>query len=141
MLRLAAERTAGAHSYNVTPEHTAMAREVMGPDAGLMVEQKVLLSTDADQARTTAARVVKFYIKAPGYRRCWNTLGFTDDEIDGLAPRFLDAMVAWGDIDAIRARIDAHAAAGATHVCVQPLHPEQGLGAVDWDVLGALAPR
>lgn len=140
MLELAAERTQGAHPYNVTPEHTAMAREIMGPDAGLYVEQKVMLTSDGDQARETAARVLGFYTRAPGYRQAWIRMGFTDDEIDGLDQRFLDAMVAWGDVDAIEARLTEHMDAGATHVCIHPLHPERGQGAVGDEALAALAP-
>jgi probable F420-dependent oxidoreductase len=140
MLRLAAERTAGAHPYNVTPDHTAMAREVMGPDAGLYVEQKVLLCEDAARARATGAAVIKFYTRAPGYRNAWLRLGFTEEDIDTTSNRFVDAMVAWGDANTIQHRIDEHFAAGATHVCVQPLHPEHGVGAYDPAVLEALAP-
>ena len=140
MLELAATRTAGAHPYNTTPEHTAMAREVMGPDAGLFVEQKVMLTTDADLARATGAKVLKFYSRAPGYRNAWLRMGFTEEDIDGLSERLVDALVAWGDVDRIEARLAEHAAAGATHVCIQPLHPEHGVGAVDDEVLAALAP-
>jgi probable F420-dependent oxidoreductase len=139
MLALASERTRGAHTYNVTPEHTAVARNTLGADAWLCVEQKVLLSTDAAQARATGARVLKFYQRAPGYRNNWNRLGFTDDDIDQMSDRFVDAIVAWGDEDAIRARLDAHFAAGATHVCIQPLHPEHGITAIDERVLTALS--
>ncbi len=141
MLELAAQRTAGAHPYNVTPEHTAFARSVMGPGPALVVEQKVLLTTDASLARATGAKVMKFYNRAPGYRACWNRLGFSDDEIDDLAPRFVDAMVAWGDVDAIEDRLTAHAEAGATQVCIQALHPERGVVQVDYDALEALAPN
>ncbi len=140
MLELAAERTAGAHPYNVTPEHTAFARSVMGPDAQLNVEQKVMLTADAAQARAVGAKVMKFYIRAPGYRLCWQRLGFSDDEIDGLAPRFVDAMVAWGDVNAIERRLAEHVDAGASHVCIQVLHPETGVAAMDYDALAALAP-
>ena len=140
MLELAAERTDGAHPYNTTPEHTAFARSVMGPDAQLVVEQKVMLTTDAAKARATGGKVVKFYTRAPGYRACWNRLGFDDDDIDGLSDRFVDAMVAWGDIDAIERRLAEHADAGATQVCIQVLHPDAGVGAVDYDALAALAP-
>ena len=140
MLELAAERTAGAHPYNVTPEHTAMARQIMGPDAGLFVEQKVMLTSDPEQARETAAKVLKFYIRAPGYRNAWLRMGFSDQEIDDLEPRFLDAMVAWGDLDTIESRLAEHADAGATHICVHPLHPEHGQGAVGEEALAALAP-
>ena len=140
MLELAAERTDGAHPYNTTPEHTAFARSVMGPDAQLCVEQKVMLTTDAAQARATGGKVVKFYTRAPGYRDCWNRLGFDDDDIDGLSDRFVDAMVAWGDVDAIERRLAEHADAGATLVLVQVLHPDAGSTAVDYEALAALAP-
>jgi probable F420-dependent oxidoreductase len=140
MLALAAERTRGAHTYNVPPEHTAYAREVLGPDAWLCVEQKVMLTDDAAGARATAAKMLKFYQRAPGYRNAWNRLGFSDDDIDQMADRFVDALVAWGDAAALRSRVDAHFDAGATHVCVQPLHPERGIGALDERVLDALAP-
>ena len=140
MLELAAERTDGAHPYNTTPEHTAFARSVMGPDAHLCVEQKVMLTTDSEQARATGGKVMKFYSRAPGYRNCWKRLGFDDDDIDGLSDRFVDAMVAWGDVDAIERRLAEHADAGATQVCVQVLHPSAGSGAIDYDALAALAP-
>lgn len=140
MLELAAERTDGAHPYNTTPEHTAFARSVMGPEPQLCVEQKVMLTTDPRQARATGARVMKFYTRAPGYRNNWKRLGFDDDDIDGLTDRFVDAMVAWGDVDAIERRLAEHAEAGASEVCVQVLHPEAGIAAVDYDALSALAP-
>ena len=140
MLELAAERTDGAHPYNTTPEHTAFARSVMGPDAKLCVEQKVMLTTDAEQARATGGKVMKFYARAPGYRDCWKRLGFGDDDIDGLSDRFVDAMVAWGDVDTIERRLAEHADAGATEVCVQVLDPATGTGAIDYDALAALAP-
>jgi probable F420-dependent oxidoreductase len=141
MLALAAERTRGAHTYNVTPEHTANARETMGADAWLCVEQKVMLTDDLAAGRATAAKVLKFYQRAPGYRANWNRLGFTDDDIDQMSDRFVDAMVVAGDEATIRSRIDAHFDAGATHVCIQPLHPESGIGAVDERALDVLAPR
>ena len=140
MLELAAERTAGAHPYNTTPEHTAFARSVMGDDALLCVEQKVMLTDDAARARATGGKVMKFYSRAPGYRACWKRLGFDDDDIDGLSDRFVDAMVAWGDVEAIERRLAEHADAGATQVCIQVLHPSAGVGAIDYEALAALAP-
>jgi probable F420-dependent oxidoreductase len=147
MLELAAERTAGAHPYNTTPEHTAMARETMGPDAGLYVEQKVILTTDANQAREAGGKVLKFYTRAPGYRKAWLRMGISEEDIDGLSDSFIDRIIAWGDVDAIEARLAEHAEAGATHVCIQPLHPESGQEAgnvtklqVGFDALAALAP-
>lgn len=140
MLRIAKERSAGALTYNMTPEHTAIAREALGPDKLLAVEQKILLGASADTARATAASVLKFYQKAPGYRRAWNDLGFSDADIDEATPRYVDGLVAWGDEAAIRERIEAHFAAGADHVCLQPLHPEGGIGTIDENALRAFAP-
>ena len=140
MLELAAERTAGAHPYNTTPEHTAMAREVMGPDAGLYVEQKVILTEDADLARATGAKVLKFYSRAPGYVNAWKRMGFTDDDISTQSNRLVDAIVAWGSAEQIEARLREHADAGATHVCIHPLDPELGQGRPDDAALAAFAP-
>jgi probable F420-dependent oxidoreductase len=140
MLRLAAERTRGAHPYNVTPEHTARAREILGRDPWLCVEQKVLLERDAAKARATARRNLAFYIGLPNYQRCWKWLGFDDaDFADGGSDRLMDALVAWGDEDAIRRRIRDHQDAGADHVCIQPLRADGRMGP-DLDLLERLAP-
>src|SRR5690606_14539474 len=106
--------------YNVTPEHTARAREALGSDRKLYVEQKVLLEEDAAKAREVARGLLQMYLPLPNYRNNWKRLGFSEQEIDGTSDRFLDAMVAWGDVDAISRRIQAHLDAGADHVCVQP---------------------
>jgi probable F420-dependent oxidoreductase len=140
MLRLAGERTTGAHPYNVPPEHTARARELMGPGPWLCVEQKVLLVKDASKAREVARKNLAHYMELPNYRNNWLRLGFSEEELSGGgSDRFLDAMVAWGDEAAIRSRIQAHFDAGASHVCIQPLDPE-GRRLPDLDALKALAP-
>ncbi len=139
MLELAAERTAGAHPYNTTPEHTAMARNVMGPDAGLFVEQKVMLTEDPSLARSTGSRVLRFYSRAPGYVNAWKRLGFSDTDITTQSPRLVDALVAWGTVERIADRLRAHADAGATQVCVHPLDPETGQARPDDAALVALA--
>ncbi len=140
MLALAAEKTAGAHPYWTTPDHTAMARDVMGPDPLLCVEQKCVLTTD----RTTAHRVTRaqlgIYAELPNYRNNWKRLGFTEEEIADRAPRFLDAVMAWGDEATIAARIQAHYDAGATHVCIQPIDPDGDGSQPDWRLLEALSP-
>lgn len=138
MLALSRDRTKGAHPYLVTPEHTARARKILGPDKWLCVEQKVCLAEPA-QARKVAASVLSIYMGWPNYRNNWLSLGFSEEDIDGRgSDRFLDAMVASGSADDIRAALQAHFDAGANHVCVQPLHPE-GNGQIDWDVLEAVA--
>lgn len=140
MLALAAELADGAHPYLTTPEHTAEARSILGPDKLLMVEQKVCLTTDAEAARAAAARAIGMGSSLPNYRSSWNRLGFSDDEIDSLAPRFVDAIVVWGNEDAVRAGVQAHYDAGATQVCIQPLHPDGTFGKPDWHLFEALAP-
>lgn len=140
MTKLAAEKTAGAHPYNITPEHTAKAREIMGPDKWICAEQKVLLVKDPSQARETARKMMAPYLALTNYSNNWRRLGFTDDDFaNGGSDRFIDAMVVWGDETAIRKRIDEHFDAGASHVCIQPLHPS-GERLPDLDALAALAP-
>lgn len=139
MLELAAAQADGAHPYWTTPAHTATARGILGPDKLLCVEQKVVLTDDAELARGTAIGALSVYINLPNYRNSWLRLGFTDDEIGGHAPRFLDAVVAWGGVDAIQARIAEHMDAGADHVCIQALAPGHPFTA-DQDALRALAP-
>jgi probable F420-dependent oxidoreductase len=140
MLALAAERCAGAHPYFVTPEHTARAREILGKGKILAPEQKVLLCTDAAKARAVARQAMKIYAGLPNYQNCLKWLGFTDADFGGdISDRLVDAIVAWGDEGAIRKRIQAHYDAGADHVCIQPLNPENPL-LPDEKVLELLAP-
>jgi probable F420-dependent oxidoreductase len=139
MLELSATAADGAHPYFTTPEHTATAREVLGPDKLLCVEQKVVLSTDADVARATANQAIGIYAGLPNYRNNWIRIGFSDDEIEQRADRFVDHIVPWGDEDAIRAAVQRHYDAGADHVCVQPLSTTNPR-LPDWDALEALSP-
>ncbi len=140
MTSLGAERTAGIHPYNVTPAHTAWARKRVGPGPWICVEQKVLLVKDPAQARAIARQNLAHYLALPNYRNNWLRLGFTEAELaNGGSDRFLDAMVAWGDVAAVRERIRQHFDAGASHVCIQPLDPA-GQRAPDLKALEALAP-
>jgi probable F420-dependent oxidoreductase len=125
MLALAAERAQGAHPYLVPPEHTARAREILGREAVLAPEQKVLLQTDPAKARAVARQAIAIYLGLPNYQNNLKWLGYVDrDFADGGSDRLVDALVAWGDEDAIRARIQAHYDAGADHVCIQPIDPD-----------------
>lgn len=140
MLELAREATDGAHPYFVSPDHTAMAREILGPDKLLCVEQKIILETDPTKARALARPVASIYTGLPNYRNNWLRMGLTDTDFEnGGSDRFIDATFAWGDLKAIQARIQAHFDAGATHVCVQPVNPNGQFGDLHWDVLEALA--
>ena len=139
MLELSATAADGAHPYWTTPEHTAMAREAIGPDALLCVEQKVVFTTDADAARAAGNQQIDRYAALPNYRNNWIRLGFTDEEIEQRDHRFVDAVVVWGDEDRVRAGVQAHYDAGADHVCVQPVNPDMSAD-IDWNVLELLAP-
>jgi probable F420-dependent oxidoreductase len=140
MLRLAAEKTAGAHPYFVPPEHTARAREILGEGPILAPEQKVLLETDASRAREVARGHMKTYLALPNYQNNLRWLGFGEEDLaDGGSDRLVDAVVAWGDEKAIAERIRAHHDAGADHVCIQPFRPDGSQGP-DLRILEALAP-
>lgn len=122
MLALAAERSWGAHTYFVPPEHTARAREVMGAGPLLAPEQMAVLDLDPASARATARAAMAVYLGLPNYVNNLKRLGFTDDDVaDDGSDRLVDAIVVWGDEAAIRARVDEHFAAGADHVAVQVL--------------------
>ncbi len=140
MLELARDACQGAHPYFTSPDHTAMAREILGPGPWLCVEQKVILTEDADKARAAARQTAQMYMALPNYRNNWLRMGLDESDIDnGGSDRFVDATFAWGDATAIRNRIQAHYDAGASHVCIQPVHPDSPFGTLHWDALEALA--
>jgi probable F420-dependent oxidoreductase len=124
MLALARERTDGAHPYFVTPEHTAIAREALGADKLLIPEQAVVMATDPEEGRRMARSHVQGYLRLPNYTRNLIRLGFTDQDVSGAgSDRLVDAIVAWGDEQAILDRVGQHVDAGADHVLIQPLGP------------------
>src|SRR3954453_7669867 len=114
MLELARERSLGAHPYLVTPEHTRIARETVGPERLVATEQAVVLETDAEGARELAREHLEIYLQLPNYTNNLHRLGFGDDDIaGGGSDRLVDALVAWGGEDAIRGRGEEHREAGA----------------------------
>ena len=120
MLALAAEKASGAHPYFVPPEHTARAREALGPDRLLAPEQAVVLETDPQRARALGRQHLSRYLQAPNYTNSWLRLGFTPGDLEnGGSDRLVDGLVAWGDAGAIRDRVQRHHDAGADHVCLQ----------------------
>lgn len=132
MLELARDRTQGAHPYLVTPEHTAQAREALGPDRLLAVEQGVVLTTDRADGLRRARVHLEMYKALPNYRNTWLRLGFSEEETSGdLSDRLVEALVVFGDEDAIAARVAEHHAAGADHVCLQVLGERAGDLALD----------
>ena len=127
MLSLAATRTAGAHPYLTTPEHTAEARAVLGAGPFLAPTQMIVRETDPESAREAARRHLSLYLGQPNYIASWTRLGFSPDDVaDGGSDALVDALVAWGDDETITRRLRAHLDAGADHVCVQALDRVQG---------------
>jgi len=141
MMALSSELADGAHPYNTTPEHTAQARSILGPGKLLCPEVWVLLETDPAAARQAAREALSRYLQLENYVNSWRREGFGDDDLaGGGSERFLDAMVAWGDERAIRARIQEHWDAGADHVCIQPISLQGSRQIVDERILDLLAP-
>lgn len=135
MLELARTRTAGAHPYNVTVEHTALARQALGPDAVVLPEMAVALTTDAERGRQLGRTHLEHYLLLPNYTNNLRRLGFGDDDIaGGGSDRLIDALVAWGDEETIAARVQEHREAGADHVCIQAL-TEEGFPFEAWRAL------
>jgi probable F420-dependent oxidoreductase len=142
MLELSASHADGAHPYNVTPDHTAEARRILGPDKLLLPEQIVLRQSDPAKARAIARAYVGGYLKFPNYCNSFLRMGFSSDDIaNGGSDRLIDALVCWGGEAEWRARIQAHLDAGANQVAVQVL-PNEGRVLTDDDlaVFETLAP-
>jgi probable F420-dependent oxidoreductase len=139
MLRLAAERAQGAHPYFVPPEHTARAREILGSNRLLAVEQAVVLETDPAKAREIARVHTSRYLALPNYVNNLRRLGFSEEDLAGSgSDRLVDAIVVWGDMKAITDRIRTHQSAGANHVCLQVLPPDpQALPMPQWRELAS----
>ena len=132
MLELSAQRTLGALPYNVTPKHTALAAKILGPNKMLAVEQKVTIETDPAKARALGRKELSRYMVLDNYRNNWLREGFTEADLaDGGSDKFIDAMCLWGDADTVRRGLRAHFDAGATHVCLQPVHEDGNMAARD----------
>ncbi len=139
VLKLSARRSAGAHPYLTTPEHTAQARELIGLSAFLAPEHKAVLTTDAEQARAIARKVLPVYFNLANYRNNWKRLGFSDEETTYPgSDRLIDALVAYGTPEAIAARLKEHLDAGADHVPVQVLTKDENLVSALAELAGPL---
>ena len=127
MLALSAELADGAHPYLTTPEHTATAREILGPDKILAPDQKLLLETDPAEARRISRMHLAGYLAQPNYQNSFLRQGYTRDDIDnGGSDHLIDSIVAWGTLEQVCARVQAHRDAGASHVAVQLLPRDMG---------------
>ncbi len=139
MLELARDSSAGAHPYLTTPAHTARARQVLGSSPFLAPEQAVVLEQDPARARSTARAHLSRYLRLSNYRRNLLDLGYGEEELAGEgSDRLVDEIVAHGSPGQVAHRVSAHLAAGADHVCIQPLG--QATTAERLDALEQLAP-
>ncbi len=137
MLALSAELADGAHPYFVPVDHTVIAREAIGPDKMLAVEQMVVLETDPGKAREIARQHMKIYLGLPNYANNLIRMGYSEADVTSGADNVVDAIVAWGDLDTVLARVQAHHDAGADHVCIQVLLEEPGaIPTAEWQLLG-----
>jgi probable F420-dependent oxidoreductase len=148
LLKLASEQADGAFMYLMPPEYVREGRRILGPDKELHVAMRCCFMEDADRARAMARQGLSFYIGLPAYHRVWKSIGFDDpDFANGGSDRLLDSVITWGDEKRLRERIEAYGDAGASHVVLAPIHPEEeknparaaGVG-IDWSCLEALAP-
>ena len=140
-LELARERAWGSHPYFVPPEHTAKARKILGPGKLLAPEQMVCFEKDPSAARAVARQAMQTYLGLPNYVRNLKALGWTDDDVaNGGSDKLVDAIVAWGSLEDVKSRVQAHLDAGADHVCIQVLPARPGtLPMQEWrDLASAL---
>jgi probable F420-dependent oxidoreductase len=139
MLDLSGKKSMGAVPYNVTPKHTAEAAKILGKNKILAVEQKVTIETDPAKARALGRKELARYLLLPNYCNNWLRIGFTQADLaDGGSDKFIDAMCLWGDANTVKKGLRAHFDAGATHVCLQPVHADGDFAARD-RMLAALA--
>ena len=142
MLALSRDHADGAHPYLISPQHTAEARAILGPGKWLCPEQKVMLETDPAKARAAGRGLLGRYLTLPNYRNNLLRLGYSETDVSGGgSDRLVDAIIAWGDEAAIRARIQEHWDAGADHVCIQAITSASSeLPVTDERLLEMLAP-
>ena len=137
MLALSAELADGAHPYFVPVDHTVIARQAIGPDKLLAVEQMVVLETDPSKAREIARQHMRIYLDLPNYANNLIRMGYDEADITDASDNVVDAIVAWGSMDDVLARIKAHHDAGADHVCVQVLQEDaRAVPREAWRALG-----
>jgi probable F420-dependent oxidoreductase len=140
MLKLSSDFADGAHPYWTTPDHTYQAKDILGNDKILCVEQKVVLTQNKETAYSAAKSALRIYTSLPNYRNSWKRLGFSETDIDSASDRFIDSVVAWGSIEQIEKRIKEHEQAGASHVCIQVLPHDGNFKIPEWETFEALAP-
>ncbi|MFT4581252.1 MAG: putative F420-dependent oxidoreductase [Gammaproteobacteria bacterium] len=149
LLEVVRQHADGAFCLNQPAEHTAWARDILGPDKKLCVVVRTCCEADPVKARALARNALNFYLPLPAYHRTWKRAGFDESDFaNGGSDRLIDSIIAWGDADQIKARIQAHTDAGASEISLYPInadeHLEEGqVGGLepDWSSLEMLAPN
>jgi probable F420-dependent oxidoreductase len=140
MLKLGGERSLGVIPANVTAQHAAMARQQMGADKLVCSEVHVCMTEDPAEARAAARAALEFYLPLPNYTNNWARLGFDSSHLEnGGSDELMDALVAWGTLDQIKARLKENFDNGANQTVIHTIRPD-GQSGPDWDALEALAP-
>ena len=133
MLRLARARSAGAHPYLASPEHTRIARELLGPERVLAPALSVALEPDPTLALERAREFVSGLLRMPNYVNNLRRLGFGDSDLAGSgSERMVRALIATGDEQAIADRVAEHHAAGADHVAIHVIGAGETLPRETW---------
>jgi len=141
MLELSRDRSAGAHPYLTPPEHTRLARGILGPASLLAPEQALALDVEKDRARATARAYLERYLGAPNYRRNLERLGYGEEDFtERGSDRLVDALVAHGSVEQVARQVLAHLEAGADHVCIQPLAHGGGIDLAALEILAPVLP-
>lgn len=148
LMKVAAALADGLFLYLQPPEKVAQARQVLGPDKEIHAVVRTVLCPDLRKARQVARAALGFYVQLPAYHRAWQAAGFAPaDYANGGSDRLFDTIAPAGDADALRAVVDRYFAAGASHVSLYPIHPDDDYdpgraGGLlwDWASLEALAP-
>lgn len=148
LMKVASELADGLFLYLQPAEKIAQARALLGPDKEIHAVVRTVLCADRARARRVARAALGFYVQLPAYHRAWQAAGFTAaDYADGGSDRLLDTIAPSGDATALTDEIAKYFAAGASHVSLYPIHPDDDYdpgraGGLlwDWDTLEALAP-
>jgi probable F420-dependent oxidoreductase len=141
MLRVAHDRAAGVHTYLVTPDHVRTARDTLGKGPLLAPEVAVIVDADRARARDLGRAHVATYLQLSNYVQNLRRLGFDESDLrNGGSDRLVDALVAWGTLESIAARVRAYRDAGADHICVQVVTAGAGMPRGEWRTLAEALP-
>lgn len=149
LMEVAAQHADGLFLYLQPPEQVTVARKILGAAKQIHVVLRMVLTADKAKARAVARAALGFYMQLPAYHRAWQSAGFVAaDYADGGSDRLIDMLAPSGSIEDLQAVLKRYETAGATHISLYPIHPDEaydpnqaGGSMWDWDSLEALAPN